>query len=90
MTSQLKPCRPHCDTCGKDVHEVLCPTCAKWWHDNPPPSTPDTDLLHRIAEAMKERAAQTFWTENAYPVEMQKAIRAIDTAALVKDVCDAE
>jgi len=28
--------RPHCETCGKDVPEVLCPTCAKWWHDNPP------------------------------------------------------
>jgi hypothetical protein len=28
--------RPWCETCGKDVPEVLCPTCAKWWHDNPP------------------------------------------------------
>jgi hypothetical protein len=28
--------RPHCETCGKDAPEVLCPTCAKWWHDNPP------------------------------------------------------
>ncbi|MEI6644080.1 MAG: hypothetical protein WCL10_18825 [Novosphingobium sp.] len=26
----------HCETCGKDVPEVLFPTCAKWWHDNPP------------------------------------------------------
>ena len=25
-----------CETCGKDVPEVLCPTCAKWWHDNAP------------------------------------------------------
>lgn len=30
--------RPWCETCGKDVHEVLCPTCAKWWNDNPPPA----------------------------------------------------
>lgn len=25
-----------CATCGKDVAEVLCPACAKWWADNPP------------------------------------------------------
>jgi hypothetical protein len=30
--------RPWCETCDKDVHEVLCPTCAKWWSDNPPPA----------------------------------------------------
>jgi len=25
-----------CETCGDDVHEVLCPKCAKWWEDNSP------------------------------------------------------
>lgn len=25
---------PWCDTCGAAVHEILCPTCAKWWDDN--------------------------------------------------------
>lgn len=28
--------RPPCETCGKDVPEVLCPTCAKWWADSGP------------------------------------------------------
>jgi hypothetical protein len=36
MTSNEKP---HCDTCGKDVTEVLCPVCAKWWEDNAPKKT---------------------------------------------------
>jgi hypothetical protein len=26
--------KPWCDTCGKEVAEILCPTCAKWWEDN--------------------------------------------------------
>jgi len=28
--------KPFCSTCGKDVAEILCPVCAKWWHDNDP------------------------------------------------------
>ena len=40
MTSDeaVERARPWCDTCGKDVIDVLCPTCAKWWDDNPLPS----------------------------------------------------
>ena len=40
--------RPHCDTCGKDVSEVLCPTCAKWWADNPPPAEPTDAMIERF------------------------------------------
>lgn len=40
--------RPWCETCGKGVHEVLCPTCAKWWNDNPPPN----DALAEAREAL--------------------------------------
>lgn len=29
--------KPFCVTCGEGVAEVLCPDCAKWWNDNPPP-----------------------------------------------------
>lgn len=40
--------KPRCDTCGKDVAEVLCSTCAKWWADNPPPA--DTVVVPRMTE----------------------------------------
>ena len=60
-------------------------------------------LLHRIAEAMKEQAAKVCDERGAderseYGLNRaaqnyfraRNAIRAIDTAALVKDVCDAD
>lgn len=55
--------RPWCETCGKDVDEVLCPVCAKWWNDNPPPvepTTPDQAVMDerercaRIAELWRD------------------------------------
>lgn len=33
--------RPWCETCGEGVAEVLCQTCAKWWHDNAPATAMD-------------------------------------------------
>jgi hypothetical protein len=46
MADELKP---WCDTCGKTVQEVLCPTCAKWWADNPPPSPdPSAPLVETL------------------------------------------
>lgn len=44
--------RPWCETCGKDVAEVLCPTCAKWWNDNPPPAQPSGDMVEAAAKAI--------------------------------------
>lgn len=44
--------KPFCSTCGKDVHEVLCPTCAKWWNDNPLPATDEAlvdDVVFTLA-----------------------------------------
>lgn len=36
-TTNVEPVKkPFCGTCGKDVEEILCPTCAKWWEDNDP------------------------------------------------------
>lgn len=48
--------RPYCDTCGKDVYEVLCPTCAKWWADNPPPfpNARNEVLEEALADALTE------------------------------------
>lgn len=43
------PKRPWCETCGEDVREVLCPTCAKWWADDPP------DIIALGAELKKAR-----------------------------------
>lgn len=37
-TTPAPAVKPHCSTCGKDVAEVLCETCGKWWADNPPPA----------------------------------------------------
>ncbi len=52
------PEKPWCETCGEAVSEILCPKCAKWWNDNPPPlgdnagATEDLDTaLDLIAEA---------------------------------------
>jgi len=50
----------------------------------------DTELLHRVAEAMKELAAEyayKHWFDGNPSVTTADAIRAIDTAALVKEVC---
>jgi hypothetical protein len=46
--------RPWCETCGKDVPEILCPTCAKWWHDNPPDAErmPHPDRIAAEREAV--------------------------------------
>jgi hypothetical protein len=38
LTTPAPAVKPHCSTCGKDVAEVLCETCGKWWADNPPPA----------------------------------------------------
>ncbi len=43
--------RPHCETCGKDVHEILCPVCAKWWEENKPDATAPVDDGEVWAEA---------------------------------------
>ena len=45
-TPDTAPRKPFCETCSKDVAEVLCPTCVKWWADNPPPA-PSTDLIDK-------------------------------------------
>jgi len=54
--------RPWCETCGKDVQEVLCPTCTKWWHDNPPPEEDPYLVLARemaAQDADEQGALQT-------------------------------
>jgi hypothetical protein len=43
--------RLYCETCGKDVPEVLCPTCAKWWDDNAP--TTDRDRIAELEAALR-------------------------------------
>jgi len=45
----------------------------------------DTKLLHRVAEAMKERAIDCSLIKS-----IRERIRAIDMAALVKEVCGHE
>lgn len=39
--------RPWCEWCGAEMAEVLCPTCTKWWAENPPepplPASPAND-----------------------------------------------
>jgi len=48
-TLDTAPSKPFCETCGKNVGEVLCPTCAKWWANNPPTAPGQSADL--IAEA---------------------------------------
>jgi len=48
--------KPHCSTCGKDVAEVLCETCGKWWADNPPPAPAvSRDELVRLHKSVSSR-----------------------------------
>jgi len=55
----------HCETCGKDVPEVLCPTCAKWWHDNPP----ELEARATAAEAENARLREVL---QALDLEIEK------------------
>lgn len=45
LTTPAPAVKPHCSTCGKDVAEVLCETCGKWW---------DAALLADICDNMAE------------------------------------
>lgn len=54
-TPDTAPRKPFCETCGKEVAEVLCPTCAKWWADNPPPAPSQSGDLIAEAEAEGRR-----------------------------------
>jgi hypothetical protein len=67
-TSRLQP---FCETCGKDVFEVLCPTCAKWWHDNAP--TADRD---RLADDLHE----ALWAADKRIAELEAALQATEAA----------
>lgn len=51
--------RPFCETCGKDVAEVLCPVCAKWCADNPPPGDQpmNTGDISELIEQLRLRVA---------------------------------
>jgi hypothetical protein len=58
LTTPAPAQKPHCSTCGKDVAEVLCETCGKWWADNPPPTPaedddPDDHLGGKLAAAVE-------------------------------------
>jgi hypothetical protein len=64
--------KPTCATCGKDVAEVLCPYCAKWWADNPPGQTVADDRAAVEAEVI-ERAYKEGWMVNAIPPEEHEA-----------------
>jgi hypothetical protein len=58
LTTPAPAVKPHCSTCGKNVAEVLCETCGKWWADNPPPTPaedddPDDHLGGKLAAAVE-------------------------------------
>jgi hypothetical protein len=49
----LPASKPFCGTCGADVTEVLCPKCAKWWADNPPPASETGDAVEGFDAAIR-------------------------------------
>ena len=75
--------RPWCETCGKDVAEVLCPTCAKWWNDNNPPPT-DAEIVEMLAKAMqytmRRMGVVPKWTDYA-----TACLQALRNAGLIGD-----
>lgn len=50
--------KPFCSTCGKDVVEITCLTCAKWWADHPL-SSDDKALVERSLDAGLRRVARS-------------------------------
>lgn len=69
------PQKPWCETCGKDVAEVLCPTCAKWWNDNLPPTPQDEGgLVERVARALSKNE---HGDEGEWPLYVSDALAAI-------------
>jgi hypothetical protein len=91
-----------CNACLLKLHYVALSKvdATTDWNSRPPRPAPtdadvqrvaDTELLHRVAEAMKERAAITATCNGcgtrSFEQIIADEIRAIDTAALVKEVC---
>ena len=68
-TPDTAPRKPFCETCGKDVAEVLCPTCAKWWADNPPPAPSQSrDLIAEAQQCVADGTHEDAWDENGNPI----------------------
>jgi hypothetical protein len=43
---RVRPAKPWCGTCGKDVQEILCEKCGGWWRDNDQMATALHDAIN--------------------------------------------
>ncbi len=55
VTTPAPAVKPHCSTCGRDVTEVLCKTCGKWWAENLSAPAVSTDEIVAVLEGIKAR-----------------------------------
>lgn len=68
--------RPWCDTCGATVHEILCPTCAKWWDDNKPEVSDDDGVLEVLPPILRAREAAA--RREGYEAARDEAARVVE------------